>query len=127
MAKRFKMSGLWLALVGLLLMVPVSCWAGGGASYPLGAEAFMAGAFPPPGKYLLNYSYFYTAEELKDDQGHDNPIFDKITVWADVLRGIWISPCKILGGSYGQHVFVPLLNVDLDFKVPVGAKNRDRH
>ena len=29
--------------------------AGGGQSYPNGAEAFMSGAIPPPGVYFLDY------------------------------------------------------------------------
>ncbi len=129
MRKKFNNSNLfWLALLlclgSLLLLRPQDVQAGGGNSYPLGAEAFMVGAFPPPGVYLLNYTYYYTADELKDDSRNNNPVFDEITVWADVVRGIWISDFKILGGSYGQHLFVPFLNVDLDFKAPVGPQHK---
>ncbi|MBN2705932.1 MAG: transporter [Deltaproteobacteria bacterium] len=128
MLKKTTISGLLGLLVGLFLLGgilrPQALWAGGGASYPLGAEAFLVGAFPPPGFYMTNYSYFYTADELKDDHRDDNQVFDEISVWADVVRGIWISDYKILGGNYGQHFFLPLLNVDLDFKAPVGPKGR---
>lgn len=107
--------------------LPAPLLAGGGASYPLGAEAFLVGAFPPPGLYVTNYSYFYSADELKDDHGDDNPVFDEITVWADVLRGVWISDYKILGGNYGQHIFLPFLDVDLDFKAAVGPRGRKNY
>ncbi len=113
---------LFCCLCGTLFFRPPVVQAGGGNSYPLGAEAFMVGAFPPPGVYLMNYTYYYTADELKDDNRNNNPLFDDITVWADVVRGIWISDFQILGGNYGQHLFVPFLNVDLDFKAPVGPK-----
>ncbi|MDA0321808.1 MAG: hypothetical protein O2923_03700 [Verrucomicrobia bacterium] len=37
---------------------------GGGGAYPNGAEGFMTGALPPPGNYLVDYSLFYSANDL---------------------------------------------------------------
>ena len=118
-----------LVVLGLLLMVfllakPSDALAGGGNSYPLGAEAFLVGAAPPPGFYLINYAYYYHASNMKDDKGKNIDVFDDVTVWADVLRFIWISKHKLFGGDYGQHLFLPLLDVSLDFKAPLGPKGK---
>lgn len=98
--------------------------AGGGQSYPNGAEDFLNGAVPPPGFYYLNYSYYYGADTMKDDDGDDNPAFDEISIWANVSRFIWMSRKNILGGNYGQHLFVPFIDVDLDFNRPAGPEGR---
>ncbi|MBN2807862.1 MAG: transporter, partial [Deltaproteobacteria bacterium] len=96
----------------------------GGASYPNGAESFMVGAAPPPGFYLKNYAYYYHANDMNDDKGKNIDVFGDVTVWAEVLRFIWISNHELLGGNYGQHLFLPLLDVSLDFKAPVGPKGK---
>ncbi|MCK5682304.1 transporter, partial [bacterium] len=120
---------LGMLLIAFLLISPSVVKAGGGASYPLGAESFMVGAAPPPGLYLKNYMFYYHADELKDDHGNNIDAFDDLTVWAEVMRLIWISKKEIFGGSYGQHVFLPFLDVSLDFKsgVPAGPKFKDSY
>ena len=115
---------LGLLLLTFLLVNPSGVEAGGGASYPNGAESFMVGAAPPPGFYFKNYASYYHASDMNDDKGKNIAAFDDITVWADVLRFIWISKYELFGGNYGQHVFIPLLDVSLDFKVPVGQKGK---
>lgn len=102
-------------------------YAGGGASYPNGAEAFMSGAIPPPGLYFINYFYYYTADEMKDDDGNNIDAFDKVSVTADVLRFIYITDKKIFGGNYGQHLFIPFINTKLDFNTKVGPDNDDSY
>ena len=111
----------------LLLTQTGSVRAGGSGSYPNGSEAFFAGIAPPPGYYFINYAYFYNADEMMDNKGDSIGAFDELTVCADVLRFIWISKKKILGADYGQHVFIPFLDVDLDFNVPVGPKNKTHY
>ncbi|MFP3983560.1 MAG: transporter [Desulfurivibrionaceae bacterium] len=98
--------------------------AGGGASYPNGAEGFLNGAIPPPGFYYLNYSYYYSADTMKDNNGDDVPAFDDISILANVSRFIWMTEKNLLGGNYGQHLFIPYLNVNLDFNGPVGPQSR---
>lgn len=111
-------------LIFLTVLISASAWAGGGGSYPEGAEAFMVGAAPPPGFYFKNYAYYYHANDLKDDHGDNVDVFDDLTVWAEVMRFIWISKDEFLGGNYGQHLFIPFLDVSLDFKAPVGPKSK---
>ncbi len=124
-----KKLGVAVLLTAAVMMLAASAWAGGGQSYPLGAEAFMVGAAPPPGFYFKNYAYYYHASDLKDDHGDNIDAFDDVTVWAEVMRFIWISKKEILGGNYGQHLFIPLLDVSLDFKngVPAGPKHKDSY
>ncbi|MEA2108082.1 MAG: transporter [Pseudomonadota bacterium] len=114
-------------LIFLTVLISASAWAGGGQSYPEGAESFMVGAAPPPGFYFKNYAYYYHANDLKDDHGDDMDVFDDLTVWAEVMRFIWISKYELLGGNYGQHAFLPFLDVSLDFNAPVGPKSKDNY
>ncbi|HHD63532.1 MAG TPA: hypothetical protein ENK96_04030 [Desulfobulbaceae bacterium] len=114
-------------LVTALVLGGGQAFAGGGGSYPNGAEAFMSGAIPPPGFYFVDYMYYYNADSLKDDNGDDIAAFDDISVVANVFRGIWISNKTILGANYGQHVFVPVLGVDLNFHAPVGPQKSDSY
>lgn len=46
-------------------------FAGGGQSYPNGAEGFLSGAVPPPGFYLIDYLYNYSSDSMKDNKGDD--------------------------------------------------------
>jgi len=87
---------------------------GGGGAYPNGAEGFMTGAVPPPGNYIIDYVLYYSADKLANDDGDDMmPKFD-LTVFGNVLRFIHVTPKKVLGGFWAQHIFVPVLNVDVD-------------
>ncbi len=116
---------LLLIFAAFLMTFSSQAMAGGGQSYPNGAEAFMAGAAPPPGFYFLDYMYYYHADTMKDDSGDDIDAFDDVSVFANVFRFLWMTDKQILGGNYGMHAFVPILDVDLDFNVPAGpgAKN----
>ncbi|NPB09110.1 MAG: hypothetical protein GXO17_02035 [Thermodesulfobacteria bacterium] len=114
----------FLAVSLVFLVFSSAAWAGGGRAYPLGAEGFLVGVAPPPGLTVLNYAYFYHASELKDSDGDEVPIFDEVTVWAEVMRFIYFTKKTLWGGTYGQHFFLLYVSTDLDFKVPVGPKNR---
>jgi hypothetical protein len=111
-----------LLLTVMLLAFSGQVMAGGGQNYPNGAEAFMAGAVPPPGFYFLDYMYYYNADTMKDDNGDDISAFDDVTVAANVFRFLWMSDKTVLGGNWGMHAFLPVLSVDLNFKVPVGPE-----
>ncbi|WP_456370386.1 SphA family protein [Thermodesulfatator atlanticus] len=113
-------------IMGIFLsfFIVAQSFAGGGKAYPLGAEGFLIGAAPPPGLTVLNYAYFYHANEMKDANGDSLAVFDKVSVWAEVLRFIYFSEKKILGGNYGQHFFVLYVHTDLDFVAPVGPQNK---
>ncbi len=111
----------------IFLLFNSSAMAGGGQSYPNGAEAFMSGAVPPPGTYFLDYMYYYSADSMKDDNGDDIGAFDDVSVLANVFRFLWVSDKQILGGNYGMHVFLPILDVDLNFKASVGPESKQSY
>ena len=106
-------------IITVILFIPFPSFAGGGQHYPNGVEAFLIGVAPPPGFYLKWYNYYNTSTKLKDNKGRtlklerDGQELDRLSVYGTIPRFIWISNQKILGGFYGQHLFVPLLKVDL--------------
>jgi len=118
---------LFTIIAGFIMLASVNLSAGGGGSYPNGAEGFLVGAAPPPGFYMTSYTYNYNSDSMLDDKGDEVGAFDKINVWGEVLRFIWISKLQFLGGTYGQHLFVPILDVDLDFKAPLGPKGASHY
>lgn len=105
-----------LLVVAILLAMVSSSFAteGGGGSYPNGAEDFMAGALPPPGRYFIYYGLYYGADEIKDANGDTVPVDFELTVLADVLRFINVTDKKIFGGSWAQHIIVPVLWMDVE-------------
>ena len=111
-----------LCLFAVLIGFSGQAMAGGGQNYPNGAEAFLAGAVPPPGFYFVDYLYYYNADTMKDDNGDDIGAFDNVSVVANVFRFLWSTKKQILGGNYCTHLFIPVLGVDLDFNVPVGPE-----
>jgi hypothetical protein len=80
----------------------------------------MAGAIPPPGNYLIDYALFYTADELMGNDGRNMASGFDLTVWGNVLRYVHVSKTTILGASWAQHVFLPVLNVDVTMPTPGG-------
>ncbi len=112
-----------LCMAAVLICCSGQAMAGGGQSYPNGAEAFMAGAAPPPGSYFLNYAFYYNADTMKDDNGDDIAAFDDVTVVANVFRFLWMSDKTVMGGNWGMHAFLPILGTDLNFKAPVGPQH----
>jgi len=103
-------------------------FAGGGQQYPNGVEAFLIGIAPPPGFYIKDYNYYYTATKLTNNNGNTVTLansgqeLDRVNVYAQVPRFIWITPLKILDGFYGIHLFVPVFyeNISLDVLTPAG-------
>jgi hypothetical protein len=92
-----------LAIATGLLVLPQAGQAQGYTGhYPAGAEGLKAGSLPPPGIYLRDYNFFYSADHFKGGP----PVFD-ITAYLNGVRPIWISDYKILGGNYGADVLVP--------------------
>ncbi len=120
-----KIAAVFLGLV--LVSIAGQAMAGGGQNYPNGAESFMSGAVPPPGFYFIDYLYYYSADTMKDDSGNDIAAFDDVSVLANVFRFLWVSEKTILGANYGQHLFVPVIGVDLNFKAPVGPENTNSY
>lgn len=84
------------------------------AQYPDGAEGIMAGAVPPPGTYFLNYLTHYTAHRVNDGDGDQLPVNFRLNATAEVARLLYVSEYRILGGNWGAHILVPVVNLDYD-------------
>lgn len=118
-----------IALLAVLSLVAVASTTaqateGGGGAYPNGAEDFMSGAVPPPGTYFINYFDYYSADKFADKNGNSAIPGFKLNVTADVLRFIHITDKKILGGFWGFHAFVPLMNVNVKTSTPLGNDSK---
>jgi len=124
----FRLIRILLIVLVVLFVLPLFALAGGGQQYPNGVEAFLIGVAPPPGFYIKDYNYFYTANKLKDNSGNTVTLansgqeLNRLNVYANVPRLIWITPLNILGGFYGMHLFVPVFyeNIKLDALTPGG-------
>lgn len=97
---------------------------GGGGAYPNGAEDFMSGAVPPPGTYFINYFDYYSADKFADKNGNGKIPGFKLNVTVDALRLIHVTDKQILGGFWGVHVFIPIMNVDVETSTPLGSDSK---
>jgi len=83
------------------------------SSAVLGAEGWYAGALPPPGLHLINYTLYYRAHDLKGAHGGHvggPPLTDyKARVVADVFRPIYVSDKTILGANPAWHMCIPVV------------------
>ncbi|HNQ88041.1 MAG TPA: transporter [Verrucomicrobiota bacterium] len=80
--------------------------------YPIGVEGLKAGSLPPPGVYLRDYNVYYFADRLNDANGDKVPGDLDLSAYANAIRPIWITDWKLLGGSYGMDVLVPIIYTD---------------
>lgn len=114
--RQFLMLLLVLAAAALfgIAAAPVRATEMGGGAYPNGAEDFMSGAVPPPGFYFINYLNYYRADTFRDSSGNGGavPDFD-LKATANVFRFIYVTKQQVLGGFWGVHAFIPVVNLDV--------------
>jgi len=83
------------------------------SSAVLGAEGWYAGALPPPGLHLLDYTLYYRAHELKGRKGRHVdgfPLTDyEVRVIANVIRPIYVSDRTIFGANPAWHAVIPIM------------------
>ena len=91
MNKLFRFPLLYIVLSAAGCQVAMATEGGGGA-YGNGSEAFLSGALPPPGNYLVNYNTWYSANKFEND----NPAFRnfKVDTYATILRYIHVTNKK---------------------------------
>ena len=114
-----------LCLLSLVVLANGNAYATefGGGAYPNGAEDCLCGFVPPPGYYFLNYFQYYSADKFKNDHNDDLiPGFD-LHATANVFRFLYVTKQQIFGGNWAVHMFVPLVNLDLNLP-PLGEQGR---
>ncbi|NLW50940.1 MAG: hypothetical protein GXY85_08905 [Candidatus Brocadiaceae bacterium] len=84
----------------------------------LGAEGWYAGALPPPGLHLVDYNFLYHAHEMKGRRGghvSDPPFTDfTATVYAQVIRPVYVSKHTILGANPAWHAVIPFIYKEME-------------
>lgn len=104
-------------MCGLVLsVVSVQAFAleNGADSAALGAEGNMAGVMPPTGLYFLTYFQNYSADKMVNNHGSSSiPNFD-LDVNALVLRPVWMTDKKLLGGQLGFYAIQPMISMRLN-------------
>jgi hypothetical protein len=119
----FKLTMVALATVaGACASISATATEGGAGMYPNGAENYMIGALPPPGTYLLNYSNYYGADELRDGNGNKIPLTFDLKAFANVTRIVHVTDKTFLGASYAIQILVPLVSLDVE----VGGRHQSR-
>jgi len=78
--------------------------------YPAGAEGIKAASLPPPGIYLRDYNFFYSADRFKD-----GPPDFRLFGYINAPRLIWMTDATVLGANYGMDIIVPF--GDLNYKL----------
>ena len=112
-----------VVLTGALLALPQLLQAQSFTShYVPGVEGIKGASLPPPGFYLRDYNAFYSAGRLNQPNGHKAPVDFDALVYANVIRGIWVTDFQVLGGNYFMDIIVPLQQTDIKVN---GAQNGD--
>ncbi|MDW7980052.1 MAG: transporter [Verrucomicrobiales bacterium] len=92
------------------------------AHYVPGVEGIKAGTLPPPGIYVRDYNVFYYADRLNDADGDKIATADpEVFIYANVLRAIWITDQKLLGGFVGVDALIPITYKSIEMNTPGGT------
>jgi hypothetical protein len=95
------------ALIALLLdLGPAHAVAQLKGHYYPGFSGIENGTQPPPGLSLFTTLYFYTSNNIKDDEGVAHDLF-RVNAFDAELGFAWVLPYQLLGGNLGGSV-VPL-------------------
>lgn len=79
-----------------------------GSHYPVGAEGIKGASLPPPGVYVRDYNFFYTADKVDG-----SPVNLDIFAYVQAPRVIWMTKQQILGADYGMDIIVPFAYKDV--------------
>ena len=91
----------WLG--GAALVLPVGAASFTGHSVPVGRGS-LGGTLPPPGFYLRDYNVFFVADRYNLPSGERAPLDFKMSVFANVLRGLWVTDVDVAGGKFFMDV-----------------------
>ena len=111
-----------LGTVITTIATPSFATEGGGSTWPLGLENFVAAALPPPGFYGMVFGNYYHADRLKDGQGNTIPLAFDVKAAVLAPRLVWVTAEKVLGGQLAFHAVAPLVNL----KVSVAGTSQSK-
>lgn len=80
--------------------------------YVPGVEGVKGASLPPPGFYVRDYNAVYWADRMNTPTGSEAPIDFEAFIYANLLRGIWITELEVLGGYFGMDMIVPFQYTD---------------
>jgi len=83
-----------------------------GSHYPIGAEGIKGADLPPPGFYVRDYNYFYTANKV-----NGMPNGPDIFAYCQAPKLVWMTPWSFCGVNYGMDMIIPFVykNVSAPF------------
>lgn len=87
-----------------------------GSHYPTGAEGIKGSSLPPPGIYLRDYNFFYTATKVDGA-----PVDVDLFAYVQAPRLIWMTKQEILGANYGMDIIVPFAYKNIYANAPIGT------
>ena len=116
-----KIRNQFLLLAASLMALPGVFPAQPSAHYVPGSEGIKGASLPPPGIYVRDYNYFYTADQLNGPTGNKiGPADLDAFTYATIPRVIWITDTKVLGGFVGVDALLPLVYQQLSVNTPGG-------
>jgi len=78
-----------------------------------GGDDFLMALGPPPGLYLINYTFFYSADKFKDyggDEVRSGPFSGfETTLFGNTFRPIYVMEKKIFGSYWAMDMGIPLI------------------
>jgi len=101
-----------IALVGLLAGTSAVSQAseGGSSLYLMGTyNDFYMGVWGPPGIYLRNDVFLYSARVDATPLGGRLAAGVRQNVWGNVAKVALVTKWKVLGGNYGAAVSIPVV------------------
>jgi hypothetical protein len=75
-----------------------------GSHYPIGAEGLKGADLPPPGFYVRDYNYFYTAESVDG-----LPVNMNLFVYVQAVKTVYLTDHKLLGADWGVDAIIPFM------------------
>ena len=104
-----------------LLALPAVSQAQPTAHYVPGVEGIKGATLPPPGVYVRDYNYFYSADQLNNSAGSKvGPADLDAFTYANVPRVLWITDTKVLGGFVGVDALLPVTYQQVSANTPAG-------
>ena len=132
--ERVRIRFITALVTSVVLFLPLFAFAGGVNNEPLGAEDYLIGVAPPPSIAGKVYLVWYHATKAKDNSGDTVKLrsvgdgaLDKINVFVEVNRILWITPFKFQVGGFdgflNAHAVFPFVkgNLHVDALTPGGV------